>query len=372
MVSLKKGLIGHWTMDNVDMNGGIIYDKSAYDGNMSQVNSPSTGFSSPLGEAVKFDPSTGDKYTTSFQDVYDISGPFSIFMWIYLDTDPDVDSNNNYREMIGPASSHTPYGILIEDTRSITYNAYVNGSRNFISSPNIIPVKEWVHIGYWFEPSTGHSAQFYNGEKSGQQNYTSGVLDSNSEGIHISNTGGSSSSGTFPGKMSDIRLYNRKVTEDEVNILYNIRSQREQNIIYPTVENIRKGCEYTTFSFVANQWNGSSNTGEIDIINGTKFKKVNGGTKDISPINNGVALDNNGSGTGYLMYSRENVHNRFTNPSPHSSNCNHVIGVVYNNGWKYDDNNGANNSFKPRNSDVLIAEFEYSVSSVSALDGFTR
>jgi hypothetical protein len=151
-----------------------------------------------------------------------------------------------------------------------------------------------------------------------------------------------------------------------------MRSQRQQNVIYPTVKNIRKGCESVTFSFVANQWNGSSNSGEIDIVNGTTFERVNGGTKDISPINNGVALDDSGSGTGYLMYSRENVHNRFTNPSPHPDNCNHIIGVVYDNGWKYDDNQGADNPFEPRNSDVLIAEFTYAIDSVNRLTGFTR
>jgi hypothetical protein len=91
-------------MDDADTSGGILFDKSAHDNHGVLNNSVATGTSSPLGESHDFDPSS-DSYTeTSFSDALNISGPFSMAGWIYLDNDPDVDSNNNYREICSPGA----------------------------------------------------------------------------------------------------------------------------------------------------------------------------------------------------------------------------------------------------------------------------
>ena len=134
-----------------------------------------------------------------------------------------------------------------------------------------------------------------------------------------------------------------------------------------TYEGIEEGYATDDLTYYANQWGGSSNTGEID-IDGTQFTKFDGTVCDITPINNGVALEESDASTsGYLMYSEESVHTRFSDNPPHSDNCDHVIGVRYNSGWEY-DTNGAFYSFTPRSTDHLIAAVEWGVDDIVKLN----
>lgn len=80
------------------------------------------------------------------------------------------------------------------------------------------------------------------------------------------------------------------------------------------------------------------------------------GATETFTAGNGVAAMDWASYTGYIMYSAESVHTRWTNPStdPYWSNSNNFIAVYYNNGWYYDYNDGST-QFTPRSTDVLVA-----------------
>src|SRR6056297_488604 len=116
------------------------------------------------------------------------------------------------------------------------------------------------------------------------------------------------------------------------------------NIVWTPVEK-KNGIEFgivsSDLTLFDNQWGGSSNNGEIDIT-GSQFISQDGNVKDITPINNGVAMPDSGydGDSGFLMYSEENVFNRFSSNPPNSSNADYMIGVRYNNNqWQYTDNN---------------------------------
>lgn len=224
-MNLQKGLIGHWTCDDNTVSNGELKDRSSYSNPMQMQNSPSTGHDSPNGESVQFD-ATNESYTTSsFIDPYNISGNFSMAIWIYLDSDPNVDSNNNYRMVFSPGGSYNPYGILVEDQIAFRCNAFIGGNRKIIDIGSI-SVGEWVHLGYTCDPSNGEMVAYKNGSLYDTNSFTTGSLDSNNSGIQLTDSGGSSSGGTFPGKLSDARLYNRKLSEQEFQQLYNMRNQR--------------------------------------------------------------------------------------------------------------------------------------------------
>lgn len=91
--------------------------------------------------------------------------------------------------------------------------------------------------------------------------------------------------------------------------------------------------------------------------------------RTLGTIRNGIGAQDNAVGSGYILYSAENVFNRFSANKPNSSNSDHLIAVRYNNGqWEYDNNSGYFN-FSPRNSDVLLAAADFSNDIITGLEG---
>jgi RHS repeat-associated protein len=89
-----------------------------------------------------------------------------------------------------------------------------------------------------------------------------------------------------------------------------------------------------------------------------------------TPMNYGVACQDNATGTGYLMYSEEDVYTRFAaNPPDGGNNSLHFICVKYTSGQWYYDNNLAYYTFTPEPSDVLVAAVNYDTDTVTSLQG---
>ena len=87
-----------------------------------------------------------------------------------------------------------------------------------------------------------------------------------------------------------------------------------------------------------------------------------------TPYNYGVACIDTAQGSGYIMYSQESVHTRFSDNAPNGSNADHFICVKYDNGWTY-DNNLAYYAFDPELTDVLVAAVNFTSDSVTMLSG---
>lgn len=91
--------------------------------------------------------------------------------------------------------------------------------------------------------------------------------------------------------------------------------------------------------------------------------------QDVTPVGMGVACQDGATGTGYLMYSAEDVRERFAAHPPDVNAARHFICVKYISGvWKYDDNL-AYYAFTPEPSDVLVAAVDYSADTVTSLSG---
>jgi RHS repeat-associated protein len=91
--------------------------------------------------------------------------------------------------------------------------------------------------------------------------------------------------------------------------------------------------------------------------------------QDVTPVGLGVACLDGATGTGYLMYSKEDVYTRFAaHPPDGANNARHFICVKYDSGWNY-DNNLAYYAFIPEPSDVLVAAVNYDMDTVTSLQG---
>lgn len=131
-------------------------------------------------------------------------------------------------------------------------------------------------------------------------------------------------------------------------------------------EGITLGVSNTDLVLERNVWNGSPNIGEI-AINGSSLIGFDGANMTINPLNSGVALSETLTDPveGFIMWSQESVHTRFSGTSLNPGNADHFIGVIYDNGWKYDDNSNNFVSFTPEPSDVLIVRAKWGKNGVA-------
>jgi RHS repeat-associated protein len=89
----------------------------------------------------------------------------------------------------------------------------------------------------------------------------------------------------------------------------------------------------------------------------------------VTPLNSGVACQDGATGSGYLLYSAESVHERFADNPPFSTNADHFICVKYISGqWNYDDN-VAYHVFTPEEGDILVASINYDTDVITSQAG---
>jgi len=136
---------------------------------------------------------------------------------------------------------------------------------------------------------------------------------------------------------------------------------------------IAKGFSDGDLSFFADRWRGSFNDGEFT-VEGTYFITHGsyGRHVSIGAVNNGIAAQDGATGRGFIMYSAESVHTRFASDAPYRNNSNNLIAVKYEDGQWYYDNNGGLHAFEPRSTDVLIAEVDFELDTITSLEGVAR
>ncbi len=133
---------------------------------------------------------------------------------------------------------------------------------------------------------------------------------------------------------------------------------------FGVVGGITKGYVQGDLVITANRWNGVTNTGEYTVT-GTSI--VFAPKASLGYLKNGIAGNDTATGSGYVMYSQQNVHDRFSGIDV--SNADHLINVRLNGTqWQYDNNTTWVN-FAPTVNDVLIAALNFTSDSITMLKG---
>ncbi len=92
-------------------------------------------------------------------------------------------------------------------------------------------------------------------------------------------------------------------------------------------------------------------------------------TANLGNFGDGVAFNRRSRGEGYILYSMEHVHDRFSKRSPRDADAEHFIAVVHHKGvWHY-ETKGRIVRFKPTDTDVLIAKIDFADKSIEMLQG---
>ena len=213
-MNLNNGLIGHWTMDSADVDGGSVSDSTPNDSTATPIsNSPEYGFDSVIGEAARF--VGGDDYEEYLSIDYinfDEDDEWTVSVWV--DTDDSIYFWFGNRSGVSEVLMFRNDGLRIRDGNE----GYTNTIGSGLDDPG------WHHATYVHD-GNGRFDAYIDGVHRG---YEENAITS----INFNNIGSAYSSGehvSFDGDMSDLRVYNRALSEKEINALYNMRSQRVQS-----------------------------------------------------------------------------------------------------------------------------------------------
>ncbi|MEL6109738.1 MAG: Ig-like domain-containing protein, partial [Planctomycetota bacterium] len=128
-------------------------------------------------------------------------------------------------------------------------------------------------------------------------------------------------------------------------------------------------------AFAANRFNGGVNVGEFEVT-GTFFEVIGEAdieVRSVGALNSGIAAGDANTGEGFLMFSVENLFNRFASAPPLNAgalvNSDHLIAVRNVNGqWQY-DNNYEFIDFTPTFGDRLLASIDFDNDTITSLEG---
>jgi len=214
---LETGLVLHYTFDEDE--GAIVTDWSPT-GNTGTMHGATWRADGRIGGCYEFD-GIDDYIEMGPTDIYRTQGQFSGSLWLcsrnpggYLIS--NFHGGNYYPGLFSFSYVRSQHRINVS-------LGQVGGNLQYMSTPNLISTGLWHHIAFSYDESRGDTdkVRFYlDGEQivtdvhvEGPGNEILGI----GERLRImTNRGGEKT----PGKLDDVRLYNRAISAEEVQALY--------------------------------------------------------------------------------------------------------------------------------------------------------
>jgi len=343
MVNLQKGLVGHWTMDDRDTSGGVLYDKSAYNIHMAvDDTSAISTVSANIGDGIYF--SNSGSTATNVDTIPDnlgnkIKDSCSISFWA---KDISFTGNDSYDAWVIRSSGDNidkSIGVFggREGERFIFERRDESGNFQGIRTTTTSWGSEWHHIVCQFSTSNNNREIWVDSELE-RTNANNFQATSDFTGLDIS-------FGGLDGKLDDVRLYSRTLSESEINALYQMRSQRE------TTSSLSKG--------LIGHWTMD----DQDINSGTIYDK-SGNSNNLQtdssvttgvPGKVGTAISTDGTGGTTSTNSPQiNQHTLMFWIKPSNSSSNSYEPVIENgSGSTSDDGTGGRKPLVTRSNDNL-------------------
>jgi len=213
VTNLKDGhLIGHWKMnDNLPTTN--VIDSSGYgnDGTAQQnTNVLTTG--GKINTALSFD-GIADEINCGHDSSLDITSAITISVWFRIDafggSQQDIVSKENYyRIMFYTGAAH-------KDLRSWLT---IGGSPLYIRTNEVMSIDTWYHAVMTYDENGGADnwKLYINGVLKAFDTQVGPINSAPTKDIKIGHWGG-----YFDGKIDDVRIYDRALSEHEINVIYN-------------------------------------------------------------------------------------------------------------------------------------------------------
>lgn len=270
-------LVGWWMFE--EGSGTVAVDSSGYDnyGTLRGVPQWTVGYN---GDALLFD-GVDDWLEVPHSPILTVDNEVTVMAWINTErhTGPP---GQNYQGIIGkgnPPRSYSLYtqvdGLLHFSTTSTSTGAYVG-----TLSAMQVPLNEWVHVAAMV--GNGQHQYYVNGEDAGTGGsgiVLPGAADSANVVIGRTQEGATRS---FLGKIDDVRIYNRAMTQDEV------RQAMRGDTSLAWNPGPAHGSTPDINAAVPLSWSAGDKASEHDVYLGTDRDAVeNADTSDVSGVYRG-------------------------------------------------------------------------------------
>lgn len=218
-LNLRKGLVGHWTMNNEDTSGGTLYDRTSYNNHGTLFNTPSTGESGKIKESFNFE-FDNTEYIDTGAKVLSDNEPFTVSCWCNIES-----HTGTWERTVASHSPNAGFWLGLHQNGS-NWQAGMRDS----SGDGIIVTGDSFNTGQWYHTLIrwdGSSFELFV-DNSSIGTDTSSTFTSTTDSINIARS--EHYGEHWDGKIDDVRIYKRSLSRDEISILYNMRSERHASI----------------------------------------------------------------------------------------------------------------------------------------------
>ncbi len=213
--ALYDGLVGYWTFDEP---ANIGLDSSAY-GNNGTAADGYVSYSSAgkVGGAAKFIPGSNAGITVPNSVSLNFSGGITVAAWVRLDANDGNGTIVSKSDSWNNSESYVFWATFWKSDNRIA--AFFDGGVHYDAGISV-PTGEWAHLAMTYDGQPYGAIKFYvnGGLLSTVQANDRGMV-TNSSDLHI----GASPCPVpedFSGLMDEVRLYNRVLSEPEIQALY--------------------------------------------------------------------------------------------------------------------------------------------------------
>ncbi len=199
-IATKNGLVGQWKFDE---GTSTTAGDSSGNGNKGTLTSGPTWTSGKLGKALSFDGVDDNVNTGNLSGSVSLDGPATISGWYYFTTSALArgDSINLHTQLYQhPANNFLYIG---------------GGGADYFNVASVLTLNAWHHIVLTYNGTHENDLLYINGVR-----YTVNIQTAGTSHASLSTFRIGATSASVPGKVDDVRVYNRVLTQAEVLSIY--------------------------------------------------------------------------------------------------------------------------------------------------------
>lgn len=209
--------VAHWPLSDssVSGDGGVVEDVSGngFDGTTKNgVTTDANGYS---GTAFEFDGSSSYIELPSLDGVHSSDGDRTVMAWAYADSHSDA---YNHIFQYGKPSTNNAFSLTIRDDSGLSEHTWGGTpARNSVGS---VPTGEWVHLAITYNREAETRKYYINGSLAGDivgQGAPNTIFSNARIGARLDDL-----TEYWDGRIQDVRLYDRTLSEKQIDAVLSI------------------------------------------------------------------------------------------------------------------------------------------------------
>jgi len=208
----NTGLVGYWSFE--EGTGTNVGDMSGNgrNGTFGAGMTESDWVDGKLGKALEFDGGSNDYVSVPNNGLGLTSWTISAWVYPYI-------LGSDYYVIVVNSSNAQNYFFQIENQSEIEGGFYADGSWRYVTSSGAdLQANTWQHVIFSFNNTTKNAKLYVNSEEKGSAQLNFTPTPDNTNNLWIGTDGVSYD--YFPGKIDEVRIYDRALGANEIEALY--------------------------------------------------------------------------------------------------------------------------------------------------------